>query len=379
MIRGEVVRGTTGTFYLEWRESGKRVQRPCGVSAREALDAWNKQSGLVERAIESDQSESEFDLPTVADVSIKAACDRFLAETRATKAQSTYDAYQRDLAWFKTHLPRNFVAKVCREDLILLFALGREQNLSQGTINRAVMVGLMALRSAGASIVVKKGDWPKVPATEVVTYDAGQVSSFFAACTSDERLLFQAYLQSGFRNREVSTLRWRDIDFQSCTLTVCRKPEYDFTPKSYECRRVRVPSLLITELKDRRIKSKTSLVFPTPPHPTRPNYGGDAEDAHHLERCKEIAYRAGLNCGFCLTSVGRCSDCACCENWFLHKWRHTFATNMLQSEIDIKTLQELLGHKNLATTEKYLKAVRLDELERKVESSRLARFLGSSS
>jgi integrase len=52
-----------------------------------------------------------------------------------------------------------------------------------------------------------------------------------------------------------------------------------------------------------------------------------------------------------------------------------FATNMLQSGIDIKTLQVLLGHKNLSTTEKYLRAVRLDELEQRVESSRLAAFL----
>jgi integrase len=94
------------------------------------------------------------------------------------------------------------------------------------------------------------------------------------------------------------------------------------------------------------------------------------------ELCKKIAFRAKLNCGFCSTARGKCSRAACCENWFLHKWRHTFATNMLQSGIHIKTLQVLLGHKNLSTTEKYLRAVRLDELEQKVESSRLAAFLG---
>jgi len=59
----------------------------------------------------------------------------------------------------------------------------------------------------------------------------------------------------------------------------------------------------------------------------------------------------------------------------LHKWRHTFATQILQSGIDIKTLQTLLGHKNIATTEMYLKSLRLDDLRQKVESSTLAAML----
>jgi site-specific recombinase XerD len=41
---------------------------------------------------------------------------------------------------------------------------------------------------------------------------------------------------------------------------------------------------------------------------------------------------------------------------------------MLQSGVDIKTLQTLLGHKNLATSERYLKALRLSDLRVKIEA-----------
>jgi integrase/recombinase XerD len=85
--------------------------------------------------------------------------------------------------------------------------------------------------------------------------------------------------------------------------------------------------------------------------------------------CKAVAHRAGLNCGRCKTSQGKCANGPYCQKFYLHKWRHTFATQMLQSGVDIKSLQTLLGHKNIATTEKYLKSLRLDDLRHKVESS----------
>lgn len=71
----------------------------------------------------------------------------------------------------------------------------------------------------------------------------------------------------------------------------------------------------------------------------------------------------------------RCAKGPHCEHWFLHKWRHTYATNMLRDGMDIKTLQRQLGHKNLATTEKYLKSLAIEDIGERVEGSRLAALI----
>ena len=97
-----------------------------------------------------------------------------------------------------------------------------------------------------------------------------------AACTPEERLIFQVFLMASFREREVATFAWPDIHWKEGKLAVSAKPELGFTPKSYEERSVPVPMSLIDTLRERKKRSSSRLVFPTLPHPTRPEYGQGA-------------------------------------------------------------------------------------------------------
>lgn len=374
IIEGKPRRGTSGTFYLDWRENGKRRTRPVGNSPREALDAWRLHAGIL--AGEIDPPEEEPVAARSNSTTIRAAVDAYLGEVQATKGEATWRAYANDLSWFLSISKKHYVDQLGRSDAMNLFAAGRREELNQKTINKRVIVMLQAMRRAGAQIQLHKGDWPKTVDKRVEIYEPEELKRFFTACEPEERLIFQAFLCSGFRSRELSCLTWEGINWKSGTLSVVPNAEFGFIPKSYEERTVPIPSALLESLRARWKKHQhAALVFPTPPHPKRKNYGGDKPDAHLLEMCKTVAHRAKLNCGRCRTAQGKCADGPYCQRFYLHKWRHTFATQMLQSGVDIKTLQTLLGHKNIATTEKYLKALRLDDLRQKVESSTLAAML----
>ena len=69
------------------------------------------------------------------------------------------------------------------------------------------------------------------------------------------------------------------MNWQTGTLSVRSRPEFDFTPKSYEERSVPIPHALLESLSKHKKKHPDSvLIFPTPKHPKRPSYGGDEPD-----------------------------------------------------------------------------------------------------
>jgi integrase len=87
----------------------------------------------------------------------------------------------------------------------------------------------------------QEGRLAPVPDRAVTIYDDRELTKFFAACDENDKLLFNIYLLTGFRMREVSTLTWNHIEWKRGTLKVQPRPAYRFNPKSHESREVPVP------------------------------------------------------------------------------------------------------------------------------------------
>jgi integrase len=244
------------------------------------------------------------------------------------------------------------------------------------TIYNKLVVICQLLKQHGRSKILNPTDWPSFVQTVRPIYEDAELTKLFEACTPAEEARFKFYLMSGFRDAEGRFVTWRDIDFKHAAVRVTAKPHWGFHPKNWEEREVPVPLKLIALLERFRPDDAGS------DDPVFPSSSGRPEGAM-LEKLKSVARRGRLNCGHCITShklengtvkVNRCADGPFCSRWFLHKFRHTYATRHLQDGIDIRTLQQWMGHRDIASTMIYLKGVRNSDIQARLNKGSLAAF-----
>jgi len=364
-VRGKVEFHHEGYYYIEWWQDGRKREQ---IKDRaEVVDRARRKAIELEAnraGIETVQEIGSGKGPTVAE-----AVTSYLKDLEPPQREpKTYVAYKYCLELFASTCAKRFVRDVSREDVLAfirkLYELGCG---SRTAYNRAVIVSQL-LKANGITKLLHNRDWPEYVEPIRPMYEEEEIRALLKACQHDERVLYLCYLLTGLRDKEMRYLTWRDIDFRTQVIRVTRKPLYGFKPKNKEEREVPVPASLIAALKKYKVSKK-----PVPDALVFPNESGRPDKRHEF-KLKRIAFDAKMNCGQCVSKHGhKCSEGPYCSNFFLHKFRHTFATRNLQDHVcDIKTLQNWMGHKDLASTMVYLKAVRNKDVIARVNSSGLA-------
>jgi integrase/recombinase XerD len=373
LIDGKPERHPEGTYYIEWYENKKRCRQSVKDSAG-VLDQARR------KAIELDAGKAGIEVADVDGfdrVRVVDAVGDYLKEIEPPQRERrTYQAYKHCLELFAQTCRKTYLQDVQREDLLHFIRKLYEMKCGPHTAyNRAVIVSQL-LKANGIKGLLHKRDWPKYVDPIRPVYEPEELKALLAACTEGERTLYLFYLLTGMRDKEVRYSTWRDVDFRTHVVRVTAKQQYGFTPKNKEEREIPVPEALIAELRAHKDRQNgkgnpNDLVFPT---------ANGAPDKKHEWKLKRIAFKAGLNCGRCASRHGnKCADGEFCSSWFLHKFRHTFATRNLQEHVcDIRTLQLWLGHSDLASTMVYLKAVRNREVAARVNGSELAAFAAAT-
>jgi integrase len=128
-------------------------------------------------------------------------------------------------------------------------------------------------------------------------------------------------------------------------VTVRYKREYGFSPKAYKGREIPIPNKLVQALRKQKPKGNSlgSLLFPT---------AGSKPKLDFLDTCRVIAKRAKLNP----------------DDFWLHKFRATFATWALWAGVDLRTVQQWMGHSDMESTMRYLKPNRSQAVREKVNA-----------
>jgi integrase/recombinase XerD len=341
LVSGKQETHKEGAYYLEWHEGAKRVRLSVGKDASDAsarrqrkeaeLNAMNNGAVIVAENRNGSRS-------------VAASVADYLEETKLTKKPKTLAAYTTALNYFTESCHKVNVEDIDRKDLLKFHAFLRDEKeqAPRSCWNKFANV-MSFLKANGIRGLVNKNDWPQFTEEEPEIYEAEELDKLFGACDAEERLWYEFFLMTGMREQEVMFTYWSDVNFSASTVRVSHKPDRGWTPKAYREREIPIPSKLVKSLKTWKGKASKdcALVFPTV---------GCNPKLDFLDCLKTVAERADLDA----------DDC------WLHKFRATFATRCLWANVDLRTVQQWLGHKDMESTMRYLKPSRSEKVRAKV-------------
>jgi integrase len=246
-----------------------------------------------------------------------------------------------------------------------------EQKLGARTVYDKVVTVLQLFKKHGRTGLMEKGDWPKYVDAIRPIYEPEELTAMFKVTTEDEADMLKFILGSGFRDQEIRYVEYLDLDFRHHVVRVTAKSKWGFTPKNWEERTVPLPEGLMERLRKRKERKQAR------PHDLVFGNTKGRPDSEMDTVVKRVAERAGLNCGQCVTEHNnKCAEGPYCMNFFLHKFRHTFATGHLRSGVDIRTVQVWLGHRDIKSTMVYLKGIQSKDAFARINAGELAGFVG---
>lgn len=342
LVNGTEERHPEGSYYLEWREGTKRVRLSIGKDAATATarrlqkeaELNAKNNGIKVLPLNGNNNHR----------SLAIAVEDFLEETKLTKKSKTLAAYTTSLNYFTESCPKQFLEQIERKDLLKFAAFLRDDKdqAPRSCWNKFANV-ISFLKANGIRGLVKKTDWPRYTEEEPEIYEQEELDALFKACDDQERLWFEFFLMTGMREQEVMYAYWSDINLKHAIVRVTHKPDRGWTPKAYKEREIPIPSNLAESLRAWKTKANKvcDLVFPT---------AGCNPKLNFLDDLKVVAERAKLKKA----------------NFWLHKFRATFATRCLWAGVDLRTVQQWLGHSDMESTMRYLKPARNEAVREKV-------------
>jgi integrase len=340
MVGGKEEEHAEGSYYLYHKKSWI----PVGADALDAQRRRNAQldHDELKRLRGTVAVESPAAATIVGKTPLAAASQQYFSNLEARGAdQKTIRTYRAAVEPFIGNCAKTYVEDATKQDMINFMGWLRKQQAPQRRNSNpdrtyANKVGHVAifLKTFGVSRLLKKSEYPQYEEKMVSAHTDEELGYLYADADAEQRFLLDFGLNSGFRDGELSHAEYSDLIEN--TLEVKRKPHLHWNPKKHHCRKVTVSQKFADAFRARGKSSKTSLVFPN--EAGKPN--------QHLLRDLQA-----------LTPNDKPFHTE------LHKLRKTWATRLALAGMPVHVLQKRLGHKNLATTQKYLADVDLTSKE----------------
>jgi integrase/recombinase XerD len=326
-----------GYYVLHYLEGKKQVWAKCGPLATTAVELATRKEAVL-RAVAAgiavpDQNNSP--------ILLRAAMKNYLADYELSQRPESYALMKQTLEEWLAFSRKHVAHDIKRIDLLQykadLIRRGRSERTAGNKMLRVnqFMRWVLKLDPGKGLVTVKDA---KFVEQEPEVYNEEDLKKFFEACGPFHLAVFKTFLMSGLRKQELENLTHQDISYHAGTLKVCAKP--GFRPKTWEERTIEVPTDLLDIFKT--LPRRGELVFAN---------GNGQKYTHAWDDAKDIEKRAGL------------------KGFHPHGFRTTYATKLLQSGVDLKTVQKLLGHKNLESTMRYLAKAESSAVRLKVNAA----------
>jgi integrase/recombinase XerD len=195
----------------------------------------------------------------------------------------------------------------------------------------SIIVFLSAIRFSSSSILKKDitlgikrpKKEKKIPSVLSKEETLALLNSFLS---KKSKLMISMIYACGFRVSELINLKTKDLDFEEMVGHIRQA-------KGKKDRVFNIPKFLLEELKDQKQnQEKENRVYLF----TNPSTGEKMTTRNIQKMVQKAAFRAGIE-----------------KEVHPHTLRHSFATHLLENNVDIRKIQELLGHADLSTTQIY--------------------------
>lgn len=314
--------GKKGTYwYLDYSVDGRRVRKRVGRNKRMA------ELALADVQVKLERRELGFQ---AKDKNRDDFIREYLQYAKSNKAEKSHERDVQTLKHFTRLIQSDRLAALTAPHLEAYKARRQKEGAKASTINRELNTIKAMLNKA-----VAWGYLAKNPAQTVkklkehkrqVRYLSPQEARLLIE-TAKPRLksIIVTMLYTGLRRDELIHLTWDDVNFDRKLLSIQAKD--DWHPKDYEVRHIPLNEKLIQLLARFKGGGKNHVFT---------NGEGGILNGNVLSRDFRRLARA---CGI--------------EGVSIHTLRHTFASYLAMKGVDLYTIQKLLGHSSIKTTEIY--------------------------
>jgi integrase len=302
-------------WYIDYRIEGKRCKRRIGPN--------KKLAEQVLMDIEVKQAKGDYlGVHEVKKMLFADCLDEYLSWAQVNKGANTYalnrfcaDRLRETFTGYLSGLTAKQVEdyKVKRRETVAPATVNRELAMLKHMCTKAVEWGYLKANP------LKSVKFLKEPPGRLRYLTRQEMDTLIVACSAHLRPIVLMALHTGMRKSEILGLRWQDIDFAAKTITVRQT-------KNNEPKVIPMNQTLYAELHSRPRHLHSDYAFC--------NAAGERYD--EVKRSFKTACRkAGI------------------KDFRFHDLRHTFASHLVMNGINLKTVQHLLGHKDIRMTLRY--------------------------